>query len=125
MGRRNRLNPQARRIRKKRNFLMHLMFYICLSAFFFLINVFTYAESDMWWFVFPVLSYGVVVFIHYIFSIGKNHMEHLAIRWEENEQGQKLGIHSLDELDADDDLDLEELREVRYSERRHFDDDFV
>ena len=126
MGRRAKLSPQAKRIKRKRNFLMHLMFYLCISAFFFLINAFTLNQHDGWWFMFPVISYGVLIFIHYIFSIGKGHMESLAIRWEENEQGRKLGIHSLDELDVDDELDLEELREVKYTEGRYMrDDDFV
>ena len=125
MGRRPKLSPQARRIRRKRNFLMHFMFYLCISAFFFLINVFT-KGADGWWFIFPVISYGVVIFLHYIFSIGKSHMETLAIRWEENEQGRKLGIHSLDELDEDDELDLEELRQIKYKEGKYLrDEDFV
>lgn len=53
-------------------------------------------------------------------------MESLAIRWEENEQGHKLGISSLDELDEDEQMELEDYREVSYIKRRSMrDDDFV
>lgn len=119
----------AKRVRRKRNFLIHLMIYLSMGIFFFLLNVFTLNPFDGWWFMFPMLPLSLILFFHYIFTIGKDHLETLAIRWEENETGitldnKILELHSGDEYD--DELDLEDYRKKDVTFRESgYDQDFV
>jgi len=53
----------SRRERSKRAFNTHMCIYLGVTAFLFLLNLFTYAGSI--WFHFPALAWGLGVFIHW------------------------------------------------------------
>ena len=89
--------------------------------------MFTYNVFDGLWFMFPMIPLGLILFLHYIFGIGKHQMESLAIRWEENEQGKDLGIKYIEELDDDfESLELDSIdRPILEKRILSRDDDFV
>ena len=103
------------------------MISISISVAFFLINMFTYNVFDGLWFMFPMIPLGFILFLHYIFGIGKYQMESLAIRWEENEQGKDLGIKYIEELDDDfEGLELDSIESsILKKQILSRDDDFV
>ena len=82
-----------------------------------LLNVFTYNQWDGWWFMFIVIPLFLLLCIHYIFTIGRDHMETVAIRWEENELGLPLHIETSSELE-DDILQLKEKLEFAEMDTR-------
>lgn len=55
--------PDSRRERSKHVFKTHMYIYLGVTAFLFLLNLFTYAGGI--WFHFPALAWGLAVFIHW------------------------------------------------------------
>ncbi len=113
------------RVEEKKKFYSHLTTYLVMSIFFVLLNLFT--SPGRWWFVFPVLGWGIGIVIQYIKAFGPPMLVPGA-DWEERtlqEELRKLGIKERPELpDAhkplselpDDRLDLKELQK-RYDEK--------
>lgn len=131
MGRKRRLSPTARRIRKKRNFLTHaaITFFIILVLF--TLNVLTFNSEPHFWFQFPSIPLLMILFFHYIFSIGRDHLDEVAFKWEEKQQGRKIDAYDLHEDEyyemeyERDELELKEFTREKISTRPHQDSDLV
>ncbi|HMQ05701.1 MAG TPA: 2TM domain-containing protein [Saprospiraceae bacterium] len=122
-----------KRIRRKRNFLIHLTLYIAMGIFFFGINLASYNGGDDWWFFYPLLPLFLVLAVHFVFSVGKDYLEVVAARWEEKESGERLLEEEYDDYEDEygeseeydqENLDLDEYNlKERLKERRYREDD--
>lgn len=77
-------------MRRKRNFLMHALWFGALSGFFITLNAVTYNAWDGWWFIFPIIGWGLLLSLHFIFTIGKDMSEKMAMKWEAWERGDSI-----------------------------------
>ena len=120
-------------VAKKKGFYTHLVVYISAGLFFMGMNFFTSLDDpnpDIW-FVYPMLSWGLAILIHYFVTFGIPGTDILTGNWEERQlekERDKLyrteGINSLPEADLDE-LELPELEKRRQSQTRWKDDDLV
>ncbi len=115
------------RVEEKKKFYSHLTTYLVMSVFFVLLNLFT--SPGRWWFVFPVLGWGIGIAIQYIKAFGPPMLAPGA-DWEARalqEELRKLGIKEESEAPTahqqqstpdlpDDHLSLKELQK-RYDEK--------
>ena len=76
-------NSQYRRARRQareeRGFYSHLLVYIAVNLFFFILNF--RQGFDHVWFFWPTLGWGIGVFFHWVGVFGKNIF--LGKKWEE------------------------------------------
>ena len=78
-----------------------------------------------------MLPLGLVLAFHFIFTIGKDYSELIAVRWEAQEQDRDLDeyIQFLeDEFELEEPvsrLDLNSYQERKIYSKRHLDEDFV
>lgn len=118
-----------KRVNEKKKFYEHLTTYLIMSIFFMLLNLFT--SPGRWWFIFPVLGWGIGIASHYIKTFGLPGLGPDG-DWEERamqEELRKLGVPPPEESRAPEaskaeekaeekgeELDLKELQK-RYDER--------
>lgn len=115
-----------KRVEEKKKFYQHLTTYLTMSAFFVLINLFT--SPGRWWFIFPVLGWGVGIVSQYFKVFGPPGLNRDG-DWEERalqEELRKMGVPE-SELPqtppepnvaeaGDEPLELKELQK-KYDER--------
>jgi len=114
-----------KRVEEKKKFYQHLTTYLTMSVFFVLINLFT--SPGRWWFIFPVLGWGIGIVSQYFKVFGPPGLNTDG-DWEERamqEELRKLGVPETDEpqtpeSDAspteEESLELKELQK-KYDER--------
>jgi len=108
-----------KRVNDKKGFFIHLGTFVPVGIFLFALNMFT--SPNTLWFVYPVLSWGVGLAIHYVTVFGIPGTRVLTDDWEEEEldkeirklkriYGKKMLKKNLLNSGLDDDgLDLREL----------------
>ena len=119
-----------RRVKQKKGFYAHLSVYVAIGIFFFLMNVFTMENGEVW-FMFPLMPWGAALLIHY-FSIfgflGKNTLDWEVKEFEKERDRlrQKFKVDD-DDFEYDDYLDLRDTPQMQPERRtgRWSDQDFV
>ena len=127
-----RLQRKARtRVLAKRGFYIHFGVFAIVSLFLFAINVLT--SNSVYWFYYPVLSWGLAVAIHYLVTFGVPGTDILSQEWEQREMERELYIlqrkqgMAKDQLlhsGTSEDLDELELREP-VKVNKNWDEDLV
>ena len=72
-----------RRVAAKKGFGVHFMIWAAFTVFFFVLNVAT-GDNEIW-FIYPSMSWGLGLFIHYLAVFGFPFMNRLERKWEEEE----------------------------------------
>lgn len=142
--RRNRRNEpehvrQARRkVRSKKWFFRHFSIYLAASFFFFSMNLLDGIHDP--WFLYPVISWGTLVAIQYLWTFGMPFTKAGTREWEERELARELakaGVHYEEEplppaqqlmsstVNIDDHLDLKEVSKEKLAEPIYRNDDLV
>lgn len=107
-----------KRIKAKKGFFAHLVSYVSVIGFLFMINMLT--SPEFWWFLFPAGGWGIGLASHYFAVFGI--MGVGSRKWEERELAKEIGRLEEDPdvllLDQgyefpDDGLELEERKAVR------------
>lgn len=62
------LEKAKKRVKHRKEFNIHLITYICIMPFLFLINYLT--SPDFWWFFFPLGGWGLALVMHYVAMFG-------------------------------------------------------
>lgn len=131
---------QARRkVRSKKWFFRHFSIYLVISLFFFSINVLDDGLSDAW-FLYPVISWGTLVAIQYLWTFGLPFTKAGTREWEERELARELaksGVHYQKEeeppvqrlmpnsVNIDDHLELQEVSKEKVVDPVYRNDDLV
>lgn len=143
MRRNNRNEPehvrQARRkVRSKKWFFRHFSIYLVVSLFFFSMNVLDGIHDP--WFLYPVISWGTLVAIQYLWTFGLPFTKAGTREWEERELARELaksGVHYQEEehppvqrlmsdsVNIDDHLDLQEVSKEKVIDPIYRNDDLV
>ena len=74
------LKEAQRRVEQKKGFYQHLTVFLSCGIFFFLLNMIT-DRVELWYF-FPLLPWGVALFIHYVSTFGLPWTGALSPEWE-------------------------------------------
>lgn len=77
-----------KKVKRKKGFRNHFSIYLSVSTFFVLLNIFT--GGDEFWAIFPILSWGLGVFIHYTNVHGFPGLKKLDKEWEREEIKKEL-----------------------------------
>ena len=76
---------QAReRIKELRDFYTHITVYVAVNAFLLAVNLLT--GTDVWWFLFPLMGWGIAIVIHAFTVIGTGH------KWEQRKLEELTGL---------------------------------
>ncbi len=76
---------QAReRIKELKDFYTHITVYIAVNAFLLGVNVIT--GTDTWWFLFPLMGWGIAIVIHAFSVMGTGH------KWEQRKMEELTGL---------------------------------
>ncbi len=107
---------QARkRVKAKKGFYTHLVVYLIVNAFLFVINMLT--SPFHYWFVYPLLGWGVSIAIQYFAVFGIPGKGRLDEKWEAKEMEKELrrmGKSNDDiEIEPEDELELKEFKKLR------------
>lgn len=102
-----------RRVREKKKFLRQLATYIVMSLFFIILNGATY--SGTWWFMWPMMGWGIGLFIHYFKVYGLPGVGPIESEWEEKEMQKELSRMRRKEekfrsYEEEEPLDLKEIK---------------
>jgi hypothetical protein len=79
-----------KRVKAKKGFYVHLISYISVGIFFFLMNLASYNQADKWWFFFPMLPWLIGLLIHYFLIFGIPGTEILTEGWEERQMEREV-----------------------------------
>ena len=112
-----------KRIKAKKGFFAHLVSYVSVIGFLFMINMLT--SPGYWWWLFPAGGWGIGLASHYftvfgMFGIGSSEWEERELareidRLEYEEEGQLLLPEDLDDNLPEAHLELKEREVVRKS----------
>jgi hypothetical protein len=108
-----------KRVKAKKGFYQHLMSFVIVNMFLFALNMITYPFH--WWFVYPLLGWGVGLAFHYVEVFGIPGFDILSKEWEDRELDRELMKMNQDKPQkilttpkrmskTDDQLELKELR---------------
>jgi hypothetical protein len=144
MRRNNRNEPEhvrlaRRKVRSKKWFFRHFSIYLAASFFFFSINM---LDSGMYdpWFLYPVISWGTLVAIQYLWTFGLPFTKAGTREWEERElarelarsapdyqEEQQVPVQRLisDSVNMDDHLELQEVSKEKVIDPIYRNDDLV
>ncbi|MEL6718980.1 MAG: 2TM domain-containing protein [Bacteroidota bacterium] len=121
-----------KRVEKKKGFYTHFAVYIAVGAFFFVMNMVTQNEEPTLWFFYPMLPWGIAIFIHYFSVFGLPGTDILTEDWEERELEKELSKIKRDRPalppEQEEEFPLDEFEEPRKEKmkRENWDgDDFV
>jgi hypothetical protein len=112
-----------KKVERKKKFYANLNIYLAFSIFFFLLNLFT--SPGRWWFIFPVLGWGIGIVSDYIKIFGPIGFK-TDEDWEKQaleEELRKLGIHP--EEDNKTKTEPEQSLELKPLQKRYEDRDLV
>ncbi len=113
-----------KRVKAKKGFYSHLVVYLIVNAFLFAVNLFTF--HGHYWFVYPLLGWGVSVAIQFFTVFGLPGTGRMDEKWEAKEiekELQKMGKSS-DDVPAEPEEELE-LKEFKKLRKDWEDSDFV
>jgi len=115
-----------KRVKQKKDFYQHLGVYAVLGLFFFAINMIT--SPSEWWFVFPMLGWGVGLVIHYLTVFGVPGLYEESPEWEARAVEEELlrmkrlqNRMKQTEPAIEKELELKELQK-EMSERKNWED---
>ena len=104
-----------KRVKAKKGFYTHLVIYLIVNAFLFAINMLT--SPQHFWFVYPLLGWGVSVAIQFFTVFGVPGTGRLDEKWEAEEiekELRRMGKSSDDfEIEPEDELELKEFKKLR------------
>lgn len=117
-----------KRVKAKKEFFQHLMSFAIVNLFLFVINLLT--SPSYFWFVFPLMAWGVGLAFHYVDVFGIPGYDILSKEWEERELEKELRRVDrskqplvkqppIEEKKSDKPMELKELT------KRYDDSDFV
>ena len=118
------LKRAKKRVEDKKGFYTHLSVYLSVGAFFFAMNMVTW--SGKFWFFFPLLPWGIGLFIHFFTTFGIPFMVVLSSDWEEKELAKELrriDKKTASSFEKNDELELKELAKRKATDWE--DDDLV
>lgn len=144
--RRNRRNEPEhvrkarRKVRSKKWFFRHFSIYLVISIFFFCMNMLDSPHDP--WFLYPVISWGTLVAIQYLWTFGLPFTKAGTREWEERELARELaksapGYQDTKEeappvqrlvssgVNIDDHLELQEVSKEKVAEPIYRNDDLV
>ena len=103
-----------KRVKAKKDFYIHLVVYICVNAFLFSINMLT--SPGHYWFIYPLLGWGVSIAIQFFTVFGIN--GRLNENWEEREiekELRKMKKPADDHFEnkPEEELELKEFKKLR------------
>jgi len=144
MRRNNRNEPEhvrlaRRKVRSKKWFFRHFSIYLAASFFFFSINMLDSGMYDTW-FLYPVISWGTLVAIQYLWTFGLPFTKAGTREWEERElarelarsapdyqEEQQVPVQRLisDSVNMDDHLELQEVSKEKVIDPIYRNDDLV
>lgn len=122
---------QARRkVRAKKWFFRHFSIYLAVSFFFFSMNWMDDGFRGEVWFLYPVISWGTLIVIQYLWTFGFPFTKAGTREWEERELAREIAKRAPFEpaelpppaprrivaekpLNIDDHLDLQEVSKVK------------
>lgn len=86
-----RLQRKAKtKVMAKKGFYIHFGVFAIVSLFLFAINILT--SPSVYWFYYPILSWGLAVAIHYLVIFGVPGTDILSQEWEQREMEKELYI---------------------------------
>jgi hypothetical protein len=101
-----RYESARKRVKKKKEFYKHMGSFIMVNIFLFLLNIFT--SPGHFWFIYPLLGWGMGLMGHYFEVFGFPGMRGEEVDWEQREMEKEMG-----RLDGghyeEDQLELREL----------------
>ncbi len=105
-----------KRVKDKKDFYQHLMSYAIVNTFLFALNIIT--SPGYFWFVFPLMGWGVGLAFHYVSVFGIPGFDILSKEWEERELEKELRKEAPTQplekpnkpTEKDNPLELKELR---------------
>lgn len=108
-----------KKVKSKKDFYQHLMAFVIVNPFLFFINLLT--SPFHWWFLYPLLGWGMGLAFHYVDVFGIPGFNILTKEWEEDELNKELNKMKFDkenertELQSpsqlgEDEMELKELR---------------
>ena len=112
-----------KRVKAKKGFYWHLATFVIVNGFLFLINLLT-SPGD-WWYLFPLISWGVSLVFHFIAVFGIPGLNFNNKEWEEKEIDKELRKRAPEAplpTEPDEELELKEFRKLRNDWK---DSDFV
>ncbi|WP_282782992.1 2TM domain-containing protein [Phaeodactylibacter xiamenensis] len=91
-----------KRVKEKKKFYEHLGSFLIVNIFLFLLNIFT--SPSHFWFIYPLLGWGVGLMSHYYQVFGFPGMRGETADWEQREMEKELrrldsGYHDEDHLE--------------------------
>jgi hypothetical protein len=112
------IQKAKKRVKSKKDFYQHLMAFVIVNFFLFLLNMLT--SPFTLWFVYPTLGWGVGLAFHYVEIFGVPGFNILSKEWEEKEIDSELRKMKADHYKApkkplsnEESLDELELKELR------------
>lgn len=108
----------VKKVKRKRGFILHILFYGFGSFLLFFLNL-TLIYPEEPWFIIPVGFWGLFLIMHALYAFSG----FFTKEWEEIQVDKELRKLNGDDLleEEEDHLPLRELRK----ERRNYDDDYV
>ena len=112
-----------KRVNRKKGFYKHLTSFVIVNTFLFCLNLVT-SPGD-WWFIFPLMGWGIGLTSHYVSVFGLPIFGTLSDSWEERELEKELmkeeekeyrvkrRLKADEPLELPDELDLQDFKELR------------
>lgn len=99
----------AKRVKEKKDFFSHLISFVSTMVFLVILNMLT--SPEYWWFIWPLLGWGIGIVSHYFTVFGFFGMG--TRDWEEREIRKEIAKIKQKELEPDVDEDVLELEDDR------------
>ena len=118
-----------KRVKKKKEFFEHFTTFLVMSVFFFLLNMVT--SFGHWWFMWPIIGWGIGVFFHYMSVFGLPGIGPITNEWEKKaiqEEIEKIEAEEnysnakYTEDTPEDKLELKDLEPEKEVRRKNWDE---
>lgn len=124
------IEQAKKKVRARKEFYQHLMAYCIVNGFFILLNVLT--TPFKWWFLYPMLGWGMGLAFHYVEVFGIPGFNILTKEWEQEELHKELSkmrsehLHAKKQLREPEQLGEEEFDlPVIQNQKKYDDSEFV
>ena len=112
-----------KRVERKKKFYKHLNTYLVMTIFFVLLNMFT--SPGRWWFIFPVLGWGIGIALEYLNIFGLPGIQPDA-EWEKKALEEELRkMNPSNEKPANPVPEKEDTLELKELKKNYDDKDLV
>lgn len=105
----------GKKVKARKDFYIHLAVFFIINIFLFAVNMLT--SPWYFWFLFPLMAWGVAIAIHYVVTFGIPGVGSLDEKWEAEEiekELRRMRQHAKDfEPEKEDELQLKEVRKAR------------